>query len=300
MTDSHTRIFITGATGFVGRQVVDALGDHRLRVLTHRATLDIQTEPRVEIVQGDVTNPADLSDSMEGCSSVIHLVAAIQESRDNSFDRLIRQGTENVVAEATRAGVERIILMSANGARDDPRYPYLSAKWHAEQAVIESGISYSIFRPSVIFGPGDEFINKLASVVRMFPIIPVIGDGTSRFQPVHVHDVADAFRRVIDKPTVTANATLELGGARAYTYRELVDAIRRELQVTKPTLNVPVGLMKLAVRASTPLPSRLRPPVTLEQLRMLALDNVTPNNAMEALLGRKPNALEGNLSYLAQ
>ncbi len=215
---------------------------------------------------------------MDGVDTVIHLVAIIEESGGLTFDRVIRQGTENVVAAAQAAGVKRFIHMSAMGAQSNPAFPYLNAKWGAEEAVRGSGMDWTIFRPSVIFGPRDGFINVLADLVRKAPIIPVVGSGQSKFQPVAVGDVADSFRRAVEDPG-TVGQVYELGGAETYTYEQMLDAIAAELGTPKRKVHVPVGLMKIVVAMSSPLPKSLRPPVTSEQLKMLALDNCSDNSA---------------------
>src|SRR5690606_5813108 len=143
-------------------------------------------------------------------------------SGDATFDRVIRQGTENVLAEAQQAGVGRFVYVSALGARNDPRFPYLHAKYQAETAVIGAGIPWTIFRPSVIFGPDDKFINTLANLVRRAPVIPVVGDGTAKFQPIAVQQVAAAIKKALDDPA-TIGQTYELGGGTTYTYEQMID-----------------------------------------------------------------------------
>lgn len=298
-SSSGGRVFVTGGTGFVGKNIVRAITSHLLRLLV-RQPQEGNEDPGIEHVQADVTDPASLAGTMDGCEIVVHLVGIIEETDDATFDGIIRQGTENVLAEAKRAGITHFIHMSALGARNDPQYGYHTAKYRAEQAVMNSGLTYTIFRPSVIFGPGDGFINTLAGVVRSFPVIPVVGSGETKFQPVQVGDVADAFARAVDDPTETANKVYELGGERSYTYMQMLDAIATELGKTKPKVKVPIGLMKIVVGASKPLPSALRPPVTSEQLKMLSLDNSTSESATEALIGRKPVALENSIGYIRE
>lgn len=291
------RVFVTGGTGFVGRNIIRAINAHPLRLMV-RTPHEGPEEPGIEHVQADVTDPSSLTGTMDGCEIVVHLVGIIEETGDATFDRIIRQGTENVLIEAKRAGVKHFVHMSALGARNDPQYGYHTAKYRAEQAVMNSGLTYTIFRPSVIFGPGDGFINTLAGVVRSFPVIPVVGSGQARFQPVQVGDVADAFARAVDDPGETANKVYELGGDRPYTYVQMLDAIAGELGESKPKVKVPIQLMKIVVSASKPLPSALRPPVTSEQLKMLSLDNSTSESATETLIGRKPVALEDGIGYI--
>lgn len=298
-SDTGTRVFVTGGTGFVGKNIVRGIKDHPLRLMV-RNRHDGPDEPGVEHVQADVTDAASLTGKLEGCVVVVHLVGIIEETGDATFDVVIRQGTENVLAESKRAGVRHFIHMSALGAQNNPEYGYHTAKYRAEQAVMESGLPYTIFRPSVIFGPGDGFINTLAGVVRSFPVIPVVGSGKTRFQPVQVSDVADAFARAVNDPDETANRVYELGGDRPYTYEQMLDTISRELGTSKPKVKVPVGLMKLVVGAFRPLPKAFRPPVTSEQLKMLSLDNSTIDSATERLIGRKPVALEDGIGYIRE
>lgn len=299
VTEGTGPILLTGGTGFVGSAIRKALSGRPLRLLVRsRANLP-QLPPHVDVVEGDITNPGSLEGAAEGCAIVVHLVAIIEEHGNTTFDQVIRQGTENVLHEAKRAAVSRFIHMSALGAQDNPRYAYMQAKWRAEQAVMQSGLDYTIIRPSVIFGPGDGFINALAGVIKQFPIIPVVGSGKSKFQPVAVEQVAAAFVRAVEDPT-TAQQIFELGGAKTYTYEEMLDIIARQLGKQKPKVHVPVGLMKPVVRLSKPLPASLRPPVTIEQLNMLALDNCTDDSATERLVGSAPVALENGIGYVSE
>jgi len=292
------RLFITGGTGFVGQNVVRALGDRPLRLLVRdRTSQREQYGKHIELVEGDVTNPESLRSAIDGCSGVLHLVAIIEPTSGESFDGNIRKGTENVLNEAHAAGVGRFYQMSAIGAQDNPDFPYHQAKWRAEQAVKASGLDWTIFRPSVIYGPGDGFIGVLAGVIRSFPVIPVVGDGKSRFQPIQVGDVAEAITNAIDDPG-TNGKTLDLVGPEILTYEEMLDTIAAGIGKRKRKIHLPVSLMNLVVAASKPLPKSIRPPVTSEQLKMLALDNTSDHPATEGLLGRLPVTLADNLGYL--
>jgi NADH dehydrogenase len=292
------RILITGGTGFVGNALLTALGERPLRLLVR----DIdkhgsQESQHTEVVEGDVTDAGSLRDALSGCSTVIHLVAIIEETGQRTFDQVIRQGTENVVNEARAAGVRRFLHMSALGAANVPDFPYHQAKWRAEEAVRASGLDWTIFRPSIIFGPGDGFITTLARVVRSFPVTPIAGDGTSRFQPVAVEDVAACFVRAVDNPGTTGK-TYELGGPDVLTYEELLELIARELGRSGRAVHLPLPIVRGVIAISKPLPKRLRPPVTTEQLKMLALDNTTAQSATEHLTGHPPRSLAGNLDYI--
>jgi uncharacterized protein YbjT (DUF2867 family) len=294
------RILITGGTGFVGGNIRAALGNRPIRLLVRdKAEAKQFAAANVELYEGDVTKPETLRGSMTGCEAVIHLVAIIAQGKGATFDSVIRQGTVNVVDEAKRVGIKRLLHMSAMGAVNNPAYPYLKAKWDAEQAVIASGIPWTIFRPSVIFGPGDGFINVLADLVRKAPVIPVVGSGKSKFQPVSVKEVALAYVKALDEPR-TAGQIYELGGPEILSYEELLDTIAVKLGKKKPKAHVPVGLMKPIVKLSKPLPKALRPPVTEEQLRMLSLDNCSYNSATSRLIGRQPLRLRDGIDYIVK
>lgn len=294
------RIFISGGTGFVGSHLQRALDGRPLRLLVRDASqVASGSNSRIESVVGDLNQPESLSAALEGCETVVNLVAIIDEQGGATFDGVIRQGTVNLIAAAKRAGVKRFILMSALGAHHNPQFPYFEAKWQAEQAVQASGIPWTIFRPSVIFGPGDGFINTLADLVRKAPIIPVVGSGRSKFQPVAVGDVADCFATAVNDPE-TIGSIYELGGPDVFTYEQLLDVIANKLGKRKPKVHVPVGLMKPVVALAKPLPKALRPPVTSEQLKMLAIDNITQNSATERLIGRKPARLAEGIDYIVR
>lgn len=288
-------ILLTGGTGFVGTNLRQRLSDHTVRLLSREDPGTLASNE--QSAPGSVSDPAAIARAAEGCDTVIHLVAIIEESGGATFDSVIRQGTENVVKGANESGVGRFIHMSAMGAQPNPAYPYLAAKAAAEDTVKASGMEWTIFRPSVIFGPGDGFINVLADLVRKAPILPVVGDGNSKFQPVSVADVTDSFRRAVDDPK-TAGQTYELGGGKVYTYEQMLEIIAAKLGKSPRKVHVPVGLMKVVVTMSSPMPKSLRPPVTQEQLRMLALDNTTTHSATESLIGRPPLALENGIDYI--
>jgi NADH dehydrogenase len=295
---TDTGIFITGGTGFVGTAIQKALKGRPLRLLVRQGEVG-QRNPDATYVTGDVTDAASLSGTMDGCSTVIHLVAIIEEHGDATFDRVIRQGTEHVVAEARRAGVDHFILMSAMGVRDDPRYPYFYSKYRAEKSVEQSELPWTVFRPSIIFGPGDGFINQLADLVRSAPVVPIAGNGQALFQPVSVNDVAKAFAWAVDHPE-SIGQTFDLGGPDILTYDEIIELIQKQLGTAKRTMHLPTGLVRGVVTLSSPLPKKLRPPVTKDQLAMLDIDNCTASSATPDLAGRPLLRLQNGIDYLTR
>ncbi|HEY7033015.1 MAG TPA: complex I NDUFA9 subunit family protein [Thermomicrobiales bacterium] len=292
------RIFIAGGTGFVGTSLRTALAGRPLRLLVRDRAKDASlASADVEVVEGDVTRPETLNDVLTGCEAVISLAAIIEETGGATFDAVIRQGNANLIEAAKRAGVKRYLLMSALGVRNDPAFPYFEAKWQAEAAVKASGIPWTIFRPSVIFGPGDGFINVLADLVRKAPVIPVVGSGQTKFQPIAVEDVAAAYLKALDDPA-TVGETFELGGPEVLTYERLLDLIGQKVGKRRRKVHVPVGLMMPVVKLAKPLPKALRPPVTEEQLKMLAIDNCTSDSATARLIGREPLRLADGIDYV--
>lgn len=289
-------ILVTGGSGFIGRRVVARLAEagRPVRVLA-RGQRQADLPQGVERLPGNVATGEGLAEAMEGVERVVHLVAIIRETRGQTFDGVIRGGTERVVEAARAAAVKKLVHVSAIGARDDPTYPYLHAKWRAEQAVMGSGLNYTILRPSIVFGEGDEFINALAALVRGNPLVPIAGEGKTRFQPIWVEDVVTCIVACLEDGSHDGEV-VEIGGPEHLTYKEMVDAVQEALGRRRPKLHIPLALMKPLARAmEAVLP---RPPVTVEQLKMLALDNVTALDAVPRRFGFQPRPLREGIGYI--
>ena len=272
-------ILVTGATGFVGPKIVHALRaeDRRVRCLV-RSRRRAQTLANwgCELVEGDVTDPARVSAAASGCDVVVHLVAVIQ-GKPEAFDRVMTQGTRNLVAAAREAGVRRFILMSALGTSEETKdlVPYYRSKWEMEQNVKGSGLEYVIFRPSFVFGRDGGALPTFIRLARL-PVTPVVGSGEQRSQPIWVEDVAEHFARAVDLEAA-ANRTFELGGPDVVTWNELYARIKRALGKRPRTVHIPFGVMHVNAAVLQRLPGPT--PVTRDQLRMLAgPDNVVSNS----------------------
>jgi uncharacterized protein YbjT (DUF2867 family) len=271
---------VTGGTGFVGPKVVHQLRaqgrDVRCLVRSPRRAAALQAWG-CEVVRGDVTDAETLKRAAANCDAVVHLVAIITGSRQD-FDRVMKQGTRNLVAAAKEAGARRFVLMSALGVSEQTRTltPYYEAKWEMEHAVRESGLEHVIFRPSFVFGRDGGVLPTFVRQVRWSPVVTVIGPGTGRLQPIWVEDVAAFFAKGIDLG-VAANRVFELGGPDAVTWDELYARIKRVLGSRRPTVHVPFAVAGLGAAAIEWLP---RAPLTRDQVKMLqAGDNVADVSA---------------------
>ena len=294
------RIAITGANGFVGRNVIAVLlGDEApgdLRALVRDVDRAASELPRadLDVRRADVTDPASLRGAFDGMDAVVHLVA-IPTERHGSFARINAEGTRAVVREAERAGVRKVVHVSAIGASPASPYPFLRSKGEGEAAVDASRIPHVVLRPSILFGPGDDFFPRLRFSLR-FPVVPLPGGGTARFQPLHVADLAQAVRSAL-RGTMTG--TYELGGPDPATYRQLLAETMAAYRIRRPTVPLPVPLMKPAAFVFERLMAD--PPVTVRQLDLLAVENTPHPNAIDQVFGVRPRPfLGGGLSYLGQ
>jgi len=291
------RILVTGATGFVGRHVVCALAGRGLsvRAAAHRRGREqVVAGEGVEVCYADVTDAKSVKAAMHGIDGVVHLVAIIREEGSATFETVNHQGTSHVVAAAREAGVRCFVQFSAIGARDNPEFPYLQSKWRGEQAVVRSGVPYTILRGAVLFGEGDEVINTLAGVVKAFPLVPVPGNGRARFQPLHVQDVAHCVVQTLEREELRGQ-TIEIGGPAHLTYDEIVATIARSYGLLRWSIHLPLPVMRGLVKAMEKMLPH--PPATLHQLSMLALDNTAEIDTVERVFGFTPRPLEANIGY---
>jgi NADH dehydrogenase len=263
------KVLVTGGTGFVGPKVVHALRAHGrdVRALVHRPEHGGRLASLgAELVPGDVTDPVSLRAAVEGCTHVVHLVAIIR-GRPADFDRVMTQGTRNLVAAAKDAHVERFVLMSALGtsAQTKDVVPYFGAKWAMERDVVASGLGYTIFRPSFVFGRDGGVLPTFVKQVRYSPAVTVIGSGLQRIQPVWVDDVAEYFARAVDLPAA-ANRAFDLGGPDVVTWNELYETIAKVLGKRRRLVHVPASLALTGAKLTQWAPGA---PVTTDQIAMI-------------------------------
>ena len=275
-------ILVTGGTGFVGPKIVHALREREqpvrclVRKKSSRSAQSLATWG-CELVEGDMTDAPGLRRAVEGCEVVVHLVA-IRQGAKEQFERIMEQGTRDLAAAAREGAVKRFVLMSALGATEETKdlLPYYHAKWDQEQTVAESGLEHVIFRPSFIFGRDGGILPTFRRLAKLAPVTPVIGSGTQRIQPLWIDDVAAYFAAGVDKPEA-AGQIFELGGPDAISWNEFWERLKRALRVRRPTVHVPMGLMRANALLTERLPGNI--PLTRDLLRMLELgDNVVSND----------------------
>jgi len=283
------RVLVAGGTGYVGAEVVASLASagHSLRVLVH--TSGPALPEAAEAVRGDVTDAASLEAAAAGCDAVVNLVA-ILDGADAAFEAINAGGPRNVVAAANAHGIRRIVHMSALGvsAEHAPLTRYWGSKYAGKQAVISSGLDWTVLEPSFVFGRGGGALKAFESLIRM-PLAPVIGDGRYRHQPVWAGDVATAFVRALERPE-TAGQVIPLGGPQVFTFDELLDELARVTgRAPKRKLHVPVGLMKAQAGLLQHFPPPLK--VTREQIVMLVAGTEGDLGPMRSDLRIEPASL---------
>jgi uncharacterized protein YbjT (DUF2867 family) len=262
-------ILVTGAAGFVGGHVVHALraANSDVRALVREPRKAGRLEAwGVNLVEGDMTDPASVRRAVEGCDTVVHLVA-IRQGREQQFQRVMVDGARDLLAAAKDAGVGRFVHMSALGVSEETKdlVPYYRAKWEAEQLVKSSGIPHVIFRPSFVFAGDGGILPTFTKLARLAPVTPIIGCGRQRIQPSWADDVAAYFAAAVDRGGT--GSTFELGGPDVVTWNEFWERLKRVRRMRRPSVHVPVRLMRLNALVTEQLPGNI--PLTNDLLTML-------------------------------
>lgn len=296
-------VLVTGAAGFFGNNIVRRLVQQGKPVRAmvrspEKAALRLaDVKDRIEIVKGDVTDRESLKPLMDGVSAVIHLVAISMEKGGSTYEEINYQGTVNVVDAASAKGVSRFIHMSQNSAAPDHFSRFLRSKGRAQVYVVESGLRWTALRPSVVFGAQDEFFNAIARLVRLTPLVfPLISGGTAQFQPVSVHDVAEATVRCLDDEN-TIGREFHLGGPEVLNLGEIERRILDAMNARRVLVPAPVPLLRPAVWVmERALPGT---PVNSSLLDLLKVPNVVQDNALVRYFNIQPRAFSGeNIAYL--
>ncbi len=294
-------VLVTGAAGLVGQAACAELAQRgwKIRALVRdpaKAAARL-AHIHVEFRVGDIRDPASLNRAMEGVGTVVHLAAIAIERKGESYSSTNTDATRNLVEAAARAGARRFIHMSQNGADSTSPHAFLRSKGIAQDLVTSSSLEWTVIRPSVIFGPADEFVNVLARLALLSPLVfPLPGGGTARFQPISVDDVAKAIAAVLEKKS-TVHQSYAIGGPEPLSLRDMSQRILAAMQIGRMLIPAPVTVLRPVVAMlERVLPN---PPVTSSLLDLLAVDNTVPENAIEVELGVTPKRFDsGSLAYL--
>ena len=300
-------VLVTGASGFVGSHVVPELIGAGHRVIGLVRTPDAGAQVALRLDQpmragletriGDVTDPASLRPALDGVDAVVHLVGLPRDlTGGRDLSRVNTEGTRNVLAAMAETGVRRLVHLGALGVADDPTLHYASSKARAEALVAASDRDWTILKPSLLWGERDGFFNIVADLVRWSPgIVPVPGNGQSRFQPLAVRDLAHGLRISLEDEAHVGRQH-ELGGPRYWTYREITAEVCRAMVRRRAIVPMPIPLIRLVAGTSEVL--HLPFPVATDQLRQLKLDNIGPLGSFGSAFGFEPQDMAGNLGYL--
>jgi NADH dehydrogenase len=296
-----TLVTVFGGSGFLGRNVVRALAkrEYRIRVAVRRPELAGHLQPlgrvgQIHAVQANLRYPASVEAAMRGCHVAVNLVGILAESGAQTFDAVQARGAETV-AKAASAADAALVHVSAIGADENSPSRYARAKAAGEKAVLSAVPTATIFRPSVVFGPEDQFTNRFAALARLSPVLPLIGGGLTKMQPVYVGDVATAIADAVDGKT-RAGATYELGGPEVLSLREIIETIVSITDRSRALVTLPFGLARLQSFFLQFAPGALK--LTPDQVELLRSDNVVSEAARAAGLtldglGIASDSLEG-------
>jgi uncharacterized protein YbjT (DUF2867 family) len=280
-----TLVTIFGGSGFLGRNVVRTLckRDYRIRVAVRRPELAVHLQPagkvgQIHAVQANVRHPASVEAAMRGSHIVINLVGILAEGGAQTFDAVQTRGAETIAKAAGAIGA-RMVHVSAIGADENSLSHYSRAKAAGEQAVLAASPSATILRPSLMFGPEDQFTNRFAALARISPFLPLIGGGVTRVQPAYVGDVATAVADAVDGKT-KPGATYELGGPEVLTMREIMEIILAITERKRMLVSMPFELARLQAMFLQFAPGLLK--LTPDQVAMLQSDNVVSDAAKAA------------------
>jgi NADH dehydrogenase len=289
-------ILVTGANGFVGshflRRMVEAReGPIRAMVRSRAKAPSVEG---VEVVEADLTRPETLAPAVSGVSVVVHaaaITANVKEPYPGAYEAINRVGTENLVAAAKAAGVSLIVVMSGLGTKPAPKGTYMATRWGLEEAVRNSGIAHVILQPSVLFGDGAEFISALSRLARAFPVLPLIGGGKTRFQPLWIEDLVTCLVASV-KGGRLPNTSVALGGSEYATFKEVLQTICQAMSVRRLMVPLPLPVARVQARLMSLLPN---PPLTQGTLELFSFDNATDLDAVDRNFGFHPRGFREHI-----
>lgn len=285
MTGSGKLAVVFGGSGFVGRHIVSALAKrgYRVRAAVRRPDLAGYLQPmgavgQIQPVQANLRFPASVQRAVAGADVVINCVGLLAQTGAQTFEAVHVEGSRSVAKSAREAGAARLIHISAIGADINGTAHYAKTKAAGEQAVLQEFAGAIILRPSIVFGPEDAFFNRFAAMARISPVLPLIGSGRTKFEPVYVDDLAASAANIADGQGV-AGKIYELGGPEQLSFRQLIERTLEYTDRSRILLPMPFWLATLQAALTWPLPNALRP-ITVDQVRLLKNDNIVSEAAL--------------------
>ncbi len=286
-------ILVTGATGYIGRHLVNQLvaqGERpRCLVRDPNRAATILPADKVDFVHGDTTQPSLIKAAVQGIDTIIHtafITADRKALSSHYYEETNVHGTSNLIAAAKDAGVQRIIELSGLGTKPDKPGTYMEGRFLAEKMLIDSGLNWTIIRPSVLFGKDASFIKGLVDLLRTAPVAPLIGGGKTEFQPIYVEDVVTVIMKVLEDPTRTNGHIYTIGGPEYYSFSQIYDLLLHAMGTRRPKIYAPtplVGIGAAVMEAVLP-----KPPLTKAAMTLFSYDNITDLNAVERDFGFTP------------
>jgi len=302
MTNSLVTVF--GGSGFIGRYAVRALAraGYRVRVGVRYPNLGYFLPPlgnvgQIQVVKADIRDAAAVAALVSGAGAVVNLVGILRQSGGQRFSSLHSDAAGAIAEAASKAGASALVHVSALGASPTSQSVYARTKAEGEARILAAFPNATILRPSLVYGPEDNFFNRFAEMARVSPFLPLIGGGTTKFQPVYVADVGAAIAAAVSNPAIAGGHVYELGGPAVYSFKELMEIILRVTCRKRPLVPVPFALAAVGAAIANLWPW---PPITPDQVRLLKSDSVVGPTALGFKeLGIEPDCLEAILpSYL--
>jgi len=299
MADSQL-VTVFGGSGFVGRHTVWALAQagYRVRVAVRRPELagflrSYGLVGQIHPVQANIRDDGSVRRAIVGANAVVNLIGILAPSGKQTFDAVQAQGAARIARIAAENGINRFVHVSAIGADRNSKSRYARTKAEGEDAALQAIPAAVVLRPSIVFGPEDDFFNRFAQIARLSPVMPLVGGGKTKFQPVYVGDVAKAIVAALEG-RANPGAIYELGGPHVYSFRQLLDKIGEFTQRRRPYFPLPFWMATIQAAFLQWLPN---PPLTVDQVRLLKQDNVVSQRAKDAgltleSLGIRPTSVE--------
>jgi len=290
-------IAVAGSTGFVGRHLVRRLAGESVAV--RALARDAMTAQRllpssVEIVQADLLEPVTLSVAMQGVDVLVHCAAITADHKEayrGEYARVNGEGTRNLVAAARRAGVKRIVLLNGLGTKQGSDGSYMRTRWEMAEAVRGSGLAWVSPQPSILFGDGAPFPAAIAKLARTSPVMPILGSGRTKLQPLWVEDLCTCLALCVERPAWDGRA-MDLGGPEQLPYTEVVRLILETAHRRRSMVSVPLPLARVAAGVMSVLPN---PPLVPATLELFDFDNATDLDSVQKIFGFAPRSLRTHL-----